>query len=69
MTVRYFTAFCSNPACHHARRPHPIRGSLYMSGSSVVPGSATSECPACDSELTNEPLFKTDEPYHQEEAA
>jgi hypothetical protein len=66
---RTFTAYCTNPACAHARAPHPITGHVDVHGGFDDPGSATSECPGCGSPLESIPLFATDEPYMTEEAA
>ena len=62
-----FEAFCTNPSCHHARKPHPIKG-LATYGSRYEPPDATDTCPACDWPVDSEPLFLTDEPITEDEA-
>ena len=62
-----YDTFCTNAACAHSRRPHPVRGSVISYGGTIDPGSAGPEtCPACDSELDTRPLYNADEPYVSE---
>jgi hypothetical protein len=66
--THHYDVFCTNPACPHSRRPHPIQGSVDSYGGTIWPGSATpTECPACDAELDTRPLFEADEEYISEE--
>jgi hypothetical protein len=65
LTSRAFTAYCTNEACPHARKPHPITGYVDSYGGFEDPGSATSECPACDWPLDDRPMFDTDEPISE----
>jgi hypothetical protein len=65
--LTFTTAYCSNPACAHARRPHPIRGVANGGSWWMPPNAGPSECPACDAELSDYPLFESDEPYVSED--
>jgi hypothetical protein len=68
-TKRYttFTCFCTNPACSHSRRPHPITG-VATYGSRFEPDDALpNECPACGADLDTTPLFENDDEYITEE--
>jgi hypothetical protein len=68
-TRRYttFACYCTNPACSHSRRPHPITG-VATYGSRFEPDDAApAECPECGAELDTRPLFENDEPYISQE--
>ena len=61
------TLYCTNPACPHSRRPHPITGLASLGYWWEPPDSGPEECPECDSELDTTPLFDGDEEYRSED--
>ena len=68
--VRTYTieSYCTNPGCHHARRPHPITSLASMGSWWEPPDAGLTECPACDAPIDSEPLFDTDEEAQEERA-
>ena len=61
------TLFCTNPACAHSRRPHPITGLASLGSWWEPPDSGPEECPECDAQTDAEPLFERDDQYVSEE--
>lgn len=62
-----YRVWCTNPACGHARRPHPIEGYATW-GSRFEPDETGPEaCPECGSDISTEPLFESDTEYVTEE--
>jgi len=62
-----YEVWCQNPACSHARRPHPITGTVCYGSRYEPPETAPNECPLCGADLDTEPLFENDEPYVSQE--
>ena len=69
LTRRYttFKAYCTNPACSHSRRPHPITGWASYGSRWEPDDAAPTECPECGGAIDSVPLFEADEPYVSQE--